>query len=230
MIIIFSLSGLLWGLLSLAVGVALFALTGRALPALVLPSIILAASGRLNRTFKNIPGLRARPSVFFIPLFVYGVAGLLFSIFLGYALVKRDLTPQDRRRLSLQADCAALGTGEAGTAPELAAAVAEGFAAGNRNAVESASWRVFARTNDEAVLVLARNIKLNSLSETEKSAALDDIERAIDSRQETAGKARYIALRGLALFGATRTPGAQTLRVSNDECLLPFYGKQAEFD
>src|SRR5688572_6181491 len=108
MIVIYNLSGLLFGVLAAGIGIATAAVTDRPSVGLAAFALILIGSAGWFRGASHPRGRRRFPSVFFVPLWIPGILLLLISGPLFLAEAYRKSLPPDPRQAKLDADEAEL--------------------------------------------------------------------------------------------------------------------------
>lgn len=224
MIIIYNLSGLLLGLGGAVLLVCGFALTRSVAVGILAAGLLWTIFGWRRRT---PPGTSkaASPSIFFIPLRIYGILLLVLAppVLLMERLAAR--APADPRSAALRSDVGLLRTTQfAGDVP-LARHVQSAIAESAVPEANASGFKVLARTNGSKALIVLQATNLKQFTDNARIQILDSIEELVKLARPDADEL-YIAIKGRFAYGALRTPtkGTQTGELVLDLPLLEFYG------
>ncbi|QEH36378.1 hypothetical protein OJF2_49410 [Aquisphaera giovannonii] len=229
MILIYNRSGFLLGLAGILAGLAAMMAGGKlafGIPALAL--VWLAGGLWWRNTPKDHASKRPYPSLFFIPLPFAAVPLMFLGVFAFFAESAGAARRSDPRVVKLDDDVKSLKADAEGGDPGLAGAVHEALAdASGRWSGDADDWHIFARTGGDSVLLLVLVPDLKKIEEPERMKLLGDLEAILEKHPGTAGKKRFLGVRGKYAFGAIRVSPDYTrvATVVADTPLLEFYGE-----
>jgi hypothetical protein len=224
MIVIYNLTGLLFGALGIVLGLVAARLTGWLPAAALVIGVVWIVFGWRKRNTDQPELRRPAPSIFFVPLRIWGVLALLLVVpvaLLNRAAVQRDSDP---RMQALRADEQTLKATQVGGDLSLSRAVSTGLADIANAEVKAGEFHVFTRTSDRAVLVLLQADNLKEFSEEARRQLINFI-TGIVWAETTADRDVYIGVRGRVAYGAVAWPDEQTQfgKVVSPNPLLAFY-------
>lgn len=226
MVIIYNIKGLLVGLLGLFVGAAVFAVTRSLAVGLLGVATIWCWLGR-SRTDEETGAKRPAPSVYFVPLFYWGllVAVAAFPASLvkladakngGQPVADHPNADQFKR------DEAGLKTNESDD-PELSAALLSSIS--KTRPGEPVNMRI--RCSADSVLVLIKLPDLKKIREPDRRKLLDAVREGVG--QHRPGVKVFAGIKGKLLYGAISTPTQQVEvgTVVSERPLFDFYQSAA---
>lgn len=223
MIIIYNTGGLLLALGGLGLAVTVGLLTRSLTVGLVLTSLLWIIFGWRRKTAPDEPR-SVSPSVFFVPLRIWGILLLLLTppLFLVERIAKNR--SRDPREASLRADIATLRTTQFAGNAALSRLVHDAIDDIAVDELKAEDYRVFSRIDGSKALVIVEAEDLKQFSDQARTQLLDLIE-AVVTLSQAGVDSLYIGVRGRLSFGALRTPGkgTETGSVVTSLALLDFY-------
>jgi hypothetical protein len=223
MIIIYNLSGLIIGLAGLVVGFLVFGLTGWLSAGLLILGVIWLAFGRGRRDPES--GLkRPAPSLFFIPLFVLAFPILLLALPTVIFDVQSGRKALDPRSAQFREDERALSQSKLAGDRALALAAYDVL----KTSALDDKTHVFASTDGDRVLILAKIPSLKELDESARAVMVKALTTALETHDAVKGRRLFLGVKGQFTYGVVQTPaGSKIGKTVSSDPLLDYYGPPA---
>jgi hypothetical protein len=228
MLLVYNSAGLLFGVLGLLAGVLATIATGdRPWVGLLVAGLFWIVMGR--RKVDPQTGIKqAFPSIYFIPIPVFGALALLL-VLPAFTAGRIGGTSQDDARLQMLSDDErSLSSSQYSGNLILSRRIGDFLADISNSEIRAERISVFTRLQRDRVLVLLQAQNLSKFSDNARRQLLEAASALITGDKQYENRQVYVGAKGRLLFGAARTPNGQISTATGcKDLLLPFYDATA---
>ena len=220
----FTVSGFLWGVLGLLLGLLVLFIT-------LSPGLSFLAMGILwiivGRKRKNADGTIVKaPRAFFMPLFIFGILSLILAPVMFWGVRTIMNKPSDPRAAPLEQDLIQLDKSDFGGIESLSKSLQDYLGAGFGREAGGQSYAVFTKVNQDKILVLVKFPHGAEIKQQTLPVMIRAITDYLKNKPEYRNKKYYIRLQNRWLV-EVRTPEPARLDLwIHERELYAFYGSK----
>ena len=220
----FTVSGFLWGVLGLLLGLLVLFIT-------LSPGLSFLAMGILwiivGRKRKNADGTIVKaPRAFFMPLFIFGILSLILAPVMFWGVRTIMNKPSDPRAAPLEQDLIQLDKSDFGGIESLSKSLQDYLGAGFGREAGGQSYAVFTKVNQDKILVLVKFPHGAEIKQQTLPVMIRAITDYLKNKPEYRNKKYYIRLQNRWLVEVkTPEPARPDLWIHERE-LYAFYGSK----